>query len=165
MDGIARQHRVWRHAAAAAAVLVFGPTTLAAIAWFVWPEYRDVDMTGVHELVLFLVGTLALPALLLSFGVMAPSAIAIDRMTRGRTSRATNLLFGIAVGLVGALALLTYAGIRQGPSSRSIVELVLAALARNPGFWRAMVLVFVTGGVVVSRGMRSAVPSKEALAE
>jgi hypothetical protein len=80
-------HRMWGHATLGAGLLLFGPTLMAAGSW-VLGYGRDVDMAGgVFELIAFLLIIGALPSLLLSFGIMAPVAVLMDRVARGRNPR------------------------------------------------------------------------------
>jgi hypothetical protein len=151
-------HRIWSHALAATVVMVSVPTLAATIAWYVNPSWRDIDMDGVHELILTFVMFLSLPALILSFGILAPSAIALDRVARGRTSRAANLLFG-SVLAVPALAVFLIGGafLRSGPHLDAFVEGF-----KRPGSVavhqpvRALVLLalFALAGIIVALGMR-----------
>jgi hypothetical protein len=78
-------HRIWFYAAVSAVVMVLGPTLAASVGWFTGSG-RDADMSGVHELILFLLMVWTLPAIALAFGVIAPMVIALDRFVRGRTT-------------------------------------------------------------------------------
>jgi len=97
------RHRVWSYAAASAVVMLLGPTLAASISWFTGTG-RDPDMTGVHELIFFLLMLWTLPAIALAFGVIAPMVIALDRLVRGRTTRIVNVMLGTMLGIPALVA-------------------------------------------------------------
>jgi hypothetical protein len=100
------RHRIWAFAPFAWLALIALPTTAAAIQWQRGIG-RDPDMTGVVELIFFLVGVSMMPMAIAAFGVMAPMAIAVDRATRGRTGRLANVALGGALGGLGFAVFLT----------------------------------------------------------
>ena len=151
-------HRIWSYSAMAAAAFVLGPTVTVTIGWYVQPTFRDSDMTGVHELILLFVMTLATPALALSFGVLAPSAIAIDRVIRGRMSRRINLLFGPVIAIPTLLAFLAGgAFLNSGPDLGEFVDNFqkpFAVAAAHPGRAVLALAFFAALGVITALGMR-----------
>jgi hypothetical protein len=89
-------HRVWRYASVAWLFLIAVPTASAAIFWQLGIA-RDQDMSGPGELVVLVLLVLVVPTAILAFAVLAPLAVGVDRLVRGRTPRAVNLLIGMAL--------------------------------------------------------------------
>jgi hypothetical protein len=88
-------------------MLLFGPTLMVGFSWLLGDGRLPSDMRGgILELLVFLLIIGAVPSILLSFGVMAPLTVLMDRVAGGRTSRSVNFIAGILVGLAGLAALL-----------------------------------------------------------
>jgi hypothetical protein len=149
-------HRIWPRAAIVAVTLVLTPILIAVIEWELGVD-RDPDMTGVHELILFLFAVLAMPSALLSFGVMAPSAIVLDRLVRGRTSRVTNLTLGVAVGVLALVVMILGTAVVSWQPGPSIVEMLVrfvSKAANRPKETFLAVAYFCLMGMFVTLGMR-----------
>ncbi len=84
--------------------MVLIPTVTAAILWSTDPSSRDSDMTGVQDLIFFFLMILTAPLIVLALGVLAPAAIALDRLARGQTSRLANALLGITLSVPALVA-------------------------------------------------------------
>jgi len=148
-------HRIWPHACVAAAVLWLTPTLSAATTWQLgWG--RDPDMSGVHELIAFFLIMSAVPALSLSFGVMAPCAIAVDRIMAGRASRLLNIvLLGVVIGLVGFAAFLLGGALLSWESGQSIREVLSRMFRpRRPDIAVMVAAFFGLVGMIIAAGMR-----------
>ena len=158
------EHRIWSHAALAAAACVLVPTLLVTIGWYLEPARRDSDMSGVHELILFFVLTLSIPALALSFGVLAPSAIIADRLTGGRTSRRLNLLLAPVIALPMVLAAVAFgAFLRSGWDLRELADSMgrpLVVAAEQPLRAVLTLAFFAVLGLIVALGMRHRSPRR-----
>jgi hypothetical protein len=89
-------HRVWRYAGLAWLLLIAIPTASAAIFWRLGIG-RDPDISGAGELLIMILLFLLVPAAVLAFAVLAPLAVGVDRLVRGRTPRSVNLLIGLAL--------------------------------------------------------------------
>ena len=147
------RHRIWTFAALAWVALVVLPTTVVAVRWQLGVD-RDVDMSGVHELILFFILVSSLPAAIVAFALLAPLAIAVDRAIRGRTPRAVNVVLGGVLGVPAFLlflsgsAILALSGRLEGQTSANI--------------WRVfheprtalIVAMFVASGMLVGLGLR-----------
>src|SRR5262245_35249682 len=94
----ARKHRIWSHAALGGAAMMLIPILIASIQWQLGID-RDSDMSNVVELIFTLAMILTMPAFALAFCILAPSAVALDRLTRGRTSQLANMLLGVFLSL------------------------------------------------------------------
>jgi len=154
----ADRHHIWKHAAVAAAAMVCLPTVLATIAWYVDSSYRDPDMSGVQDLIFLFVMVLTVPALALSFGVLAPLTIVLDRLTRGRAPRVVNLLLGAVLGLPALAAfLIGGAFLQAGPSLHKLGDAMTRPLALGIASPRRGVMLlasFAVLGIIVALGMR-----------
>jgi hypothetical protein len=150
-------HRIWTHAIAAAAVMVLIPTVAATVGWLTGSS-RDSDMSGVHELILLFVILSTIPSFALALGVLAPSAIALDRLTRGRTSRLTNMLLGALLSLPALAALLVAISLMSsGTNLRSFGIKVMHAISTgisHPERVFFAIAFFAVPGVIVALGMR-----------
>jgi hypothetical protein len=123
----AAPHRVWRYAVLAWFALIAGPTAHAAIRWQMGFG-RDVDMSGVHELVLVFVIVFAAPMAALAFGVFAPLAVALDYIVNGRTPRFVNLLLGAMLSGPALIVTVMVAGWPMRGSASAAVMLVATLL-------------------------------------
>jgi hypothetical protein len=149
------RHRIWLFAWLAWLALVAFPTTAAAIQWQRGIG-RDPDMTGVVELILFLVAVSMIPMAIAAFGVIAPLAIAVDRATRGRTRRLANVALGGALGALGFAVSLTgflLWGRAMGWPQPQSIGAILSRTMHDP-FLATGVMGFVVAGVFVGLGMR-----------
>ena len=146
-------HRIWAHAGVGAALLLLTPTLVVAIQWELGVG-GDSDMSGVLELVFFLLALWTVPVVLLSFGVMAPLALAIDRLAAGRTSRATNIIAGIAIGLTGLAAFLIGASLLAWESGQSLSQVLSRPFTARPEATAVLIAFFALVGTIVGAGMR-----------
>ena len=152
---VAPAHGIWPRAGIGAAMLMLAPTMWAASTWLLgWG--RDADMSGVHELIVFFLFITMFPALALAFGVMAPCAIAIDRITAGRTSRPFNITLGAAIGLVGFATFLLAGGFMAWETGESLSEVLSRpfSAAKQPATMAAAAF-FAVVGMIIAAGMRS----------
>jgi hypothetical protein len=140
-------HRVWRATALAWITLVAVPTGYAAIRWQMGLG-RDPDMTGVSELIVFLLIVLTVPMAALAFGVLAPLAIAYDYIAKGRTPMYLNVLFGAALSAPALAVSVVAVGWPQHDVRQSMS--VLRHLDRAPDFVAALLL----SGMIVGLGVR-----------
>jgi len=151
-------HRIWFHAAVAAVVMILGPTFAAAIGW-ISGSSRDPDMSGVFELIFFLTAMSLIPAAGVAFGVFAPAAIALDRILRGRTSRLTNALLGVTLGILSlAAVIIGNALLRAFLDSQSFVDGVMHPLpiwASHPERAVILIAIFAVPGAIAALGMRN----------
>jgi hypothetical protein len=148
------QHRIWGHALFAAALLLLGPTLLAAISWMTGSG-RDPDMAGgVFELVTFLLMIGAIPVMLLSFGVMAPLAVAIDRVAAGRASLPLIVVSGIVVGLVGLAAFALGSSLMVWQQGESFQQMAFRAFGVRPEAAAVSAMFFTVAGMTITAGMR-----------
>ena len=150
------RHRIWAFAWLAWLALVALPTTAAAIQWQRGIG-RDPNMTGVVELILFLVFVSTIPMAIAAFGVIAPLAIAADRATRGRTSRLANVALGGALGVTGfavfvAGTLLWGIAVGWGPPTRSMGASLLFVM--HDPVLATWVMGFVVAGAFVGLALR-----------
>lgn len=150
-------HRIWSHAAAAAALMVLLPTLAVTISWFTDRRARDSDMRGVDELIFFLIMVLAVPAVSLAFGVLAPSAIILDRLARGQTSRFANMLLGTTLSVPAMIVFVVGAALIQtGFNFQAFVATLFRPF--SPGHHPERVLIamgfFALPGMIVALGMR-----------
>lgn len=147
-------HRIWAHAALSWLALVFLPTTAVAIQWLRGIG-RDPDMSGVHELIIFFVFVSSVPAALVAFGLLAPLAIAADRVIRGRTTRAANVMLGGVLG-ISAFALFV-AGSAAIELARGMTFARLSSsfqvFTHDPET-AVVVAMFVVSGMLVGPGLR-----------
>jgi hypothetical protein len=151
----ADRHRIWSHAALGGLAILCIPILIASIGWVLGID-RDVDMSSVFELIFTLLMILTTPALALAFGVLAPSAIAFDRITRGRTTRLANMLLGVSLSLPLFVAFVFGTALFMS-DDRPYVVLVLRGLSipqRHPGVGAALLAVFAAAGVIAALGMR-----------
>jgi hypothetical protein len=147
-------HRIWGHAALGAGLLLFGPTLMAAVSWLLGYG-RDTDMAGgVFELVAFLLIIGALPSLLLSFGIMAPLAVVMDRVAGGQASRMVNVMAGIAVGLTGLAAFLWGGSMLAWQPGESFWQVMSRPLDARPEAAFVGVTLFALVGMIVAAGTR-----------
>jgi hypothetical protein len=150
-------HRIWTHAIAAAAAMVVIPTVGATVGWFTGGS-RNSDVNGVHELILLFVMLLIIPSAALTLGVLAPSAIALDRLTRGRTSRLTNMLLGALLSVPALSVLLVAVSLlSSGTNLRKFETRVMHAISigvNHPGRVLFAIGFFAVPGVIVALGMR-----------
>jgi hypothetical protein len=135
--------RVWRHAVLAWLVLIAGPTGNAAVRWQMGVG-RDIDMSGVHELILAFVIVFAAPMAALAFGVFAPLAVGIEYVLQGRASRFVNALLGAALSLPAFVVTVLVVGWPQQVFASA------ANLQRAIGFLAALPL----AGMIVGLGMQ-----------
>ena len=125
----AAPHRVWRYAVLAWMILLAGPIILAVVRWQMGVD-RDIDMTGVHELVFMFLIAFSAPAAVLAFGMFAPLAVGLDSIAKGRTSRFVNVLLGATLSLPVLLITVLVAGWpRRGSTSYAAVLVAALLLA------------------------------------
>jgi hypothetical protein len=148
------RHRIWTFAVLAWVALVALPTTIVAVRWQLGID-RDVDMSGVHELITFFMLVSSLPAAIVAFGLLAPLAIAVDRAIRGRTPRAVNFVVGGVLGVPGFLLFLSGSAILElmGGNLEGPISANVWRVFQNPRT-AAIVLMFVVGGMLVGLGLR-----------
>lgn len=139
----AAPHRVWRYAVLAWVALITGPTGHAAIRWQMGVG-RDIDMSGVHELVFMFALAFAAPMGALAFGVFAPLAVGIDYIMNGRTPRFVNLILGAALSVPALIVTVIVGGWRMEGIA------AVATLQRAMGLIAALPL----AGMIVGLGMR-----------
>ena len=139
----AAPHRVWRYAVVAWAALIAGPTGHAAIRWQMGVG-RDIDMSGVHELVFMFALAFAAPMAALAFGVFAPLAVGIDYLLKGRASRFVNVLLGATLS-VPALIVTVIVGGWPMTGAPSVVSLRRAM---------GLIAVLPLAGMIVALGVR-----------
>jgi hypothetical protein len=148
------RHRIWAFASLSWLAFVVLPTTTMAIRWHLGLG-RDSDMSSVFELISVFIVVSSLPATVIAFGLLAPLAIAVDRATRIRTTRAANVALG---ALLGVIAFVLFG------AGSALLRLMRGSLDRPIGesVWRllhdprtlAIVAMFVIGGMVVGLGLR-----------
>jgi hypothetical protein len=125
----AAPHRVWQFTTVAWVALIAGPIIQAVIRWEMGVD-RDIDMSGVHELIFMFLIVFSAPMAALAFGVFAPLALAIDHLTKGRTSRFVNVLLGATLSLPALLLIVMVAGWpRRGSASHAMVLVAVLLLA------------------------------------
>ena len=139
----AAPHRVWRYAVLAWVALIAGPTGHAAIRWQMGVG-RDIDMSGVHELVFMFALAFATPMAALAFGVFAPLALGIDHIMNGRTPRFLNVFLGATLSVPALIVTVIVGGwpMKAAPS--------VATLQRAMGLIAALPL----AGMIVGLGVR-----------
>ena len=142
----AEPHRIWRYAGVAWIGLIAVPTVQAVRLWYLGPG-RDVDMSGVHELILTFLMVLSAPMAALAFGVFAPLAIVIDRIANGRTSRFVNLLMGAALSAPALVVTLVVVG------SKHDLTGILSAI-RHPDRAIGLFVALPLAGIIVGLGLR-----------
>jgi hypothetical protein len=125
MDGAS--HRVWRYAGLAWIVLIAGPTARAVVRWQMGVD-RDVDMSGVDELIFTFLIVLAVPMAALAFGVFAPLAIGIDNLIKGRTPRLVNVLLGAALSVPALIVIVLVVGSPMNGATPMAVALLASLL-------------------------------------
>ena len=145
----AAPHRVWRYALLAWVALLAGPIVHAAMRWQMGVG-RDADMSGVHELVLTFLIVLSVPMAALAFGVFAPLGVAIDSLTRGRTSRLVNVLLGATLSVPACIVTMSVVGGEMKGVLSS------ANLQRAMGLFAALPL----AGMIVGLGLRHRRPTE-----
>jgi hypothetical protein len=150
-------HRIWTHAIAAAAAMVLIPTVAGTVGWFTGNS-RDSDMATVHEQILLFVMLLTIPSAALALGVLAPSAITLDRLIRGRTSRLTNILLGAMLSVPALTALLVAVSLMSsGRNLRKFETKVMHAISTGVSHPQQVLFAigfFAVPGVIVALGMR-----------
>jgi hypothetical protein len=115
-------HRVWRFAGVAWLFLIAVPTASSAIFWQLGIG-RDQDMSGPGELSILVLLVLIVPTALLAFAVLAPLAVGVDRLVRGRTPRSVNLLIGLALAAsVVAAGMLAFPPRGFAPAGRALLS-------------------------------------------
>lgn len=149
------RHRIWAFAWLAWLALVAFPTTAAAIQWQRGIA-RDPDMTGVVELILLLAAVSMIPMAIAAFGVIAPLAIAVDRATRGRTTRLANGALGSALGVLGFAVFLTVSLLWRLATRGPLQQPIGANLSRimHDPVIATWVIGFVVAGMFVGLGLR-----------
>ena len=146
-------HRIWLFAGIAAAMLMLVPALFAATGHLLgWG--RDPDVASVIELIVFFLIVSCVPAFSLSFGVMAPLAIVIDRVALGRTSRIVNVMAGIAVGLTGLAAFLWGSSVLAWQPGESFWQVMSRPINARPEAAVAGVTFFALVGMIVAAGIR-----------
>jgi len=160
-------HRIWIHAFVAAAAMVLIPTVAATVGWLTGSSHRS-DVAGVHEQILLSLVLLSIPSAALALGVIAPSAIALDRLTRGRTSRLTNLLLGAFLSIPTLTALLVSVSfLSSGTNFRKFETKLMHAISTGINHPERVVFAvgfFAVPGVIVALGMRHGqrvIPSRQ----
>jgi len=140
---VAAPHRVWRYAVLAWVTLIAGPTGHAAIRWQMGVG-RDIDISGVHELVFMFALAFAAPMAALAFGVFAPLAVGIDHIMNGRAPRFVNVILGAALSVPALIVTVMVAGwtMKGVPA--------VATLQRAMGLIAALPL----AGMIVGLGVR-----------
>jgi hypothetical protein len=122
-------HRVWRYTVPAWMILLGAPLLLAVARWQMGVD-RDIDMSGVHELVFLFLIAFSAPTAVLAFGVFAPLAVGLDSIAKGRTSRFVNVLLGAALSLpVLVLTVIVAGWPRRGSASYAAVLIAALLLA------------------------------------
>ena len=134
-------------------MLMLAPTLFAATTHLLgWG--RDPDVANVFELVVFFLIISVVPALSLSFGVMAPLAVVMDRVAGGRTSRWMNIIAGIAVGLAGLAAFLWGSSVLAWQPHESFWQVVTRPLTVRAEAAAVGVTFFALVGMTIAAGMR-----------
>ena len=128
--------------------------TLYAVTTHVLGWGRDPDVSGVPELVVFFLIVSFVPALSLSFGVMAPLALVIDRITAGRTSRPVNLVAGVVIGLAGLAAFLLGGALLAWQPGESFWQVAARPFEVRLGAAAVGVPFFALVGMTIAAGMR-----------
>lgn len=106
---------------------------MVALSWMLGDGRLPSGMSGgILELLLFLLAISTVPAMLLSFGVMAPLAVVIDRVARGRTSRVVNVIAGVGVGLAGLAAFLCGSSVLAWQPDESFRQVMSRLLTCDP---------------------------------
>ena len=144
----AKHHRVWFHTGVAWVALVLIPIAYAAVQWERGID-RDADMTGVGELVGFLLFILPVPMAALAFGVFAPLGITLDVMLKGRTSRVVNVLLGAASAGPAIFAAVWVTG-WPGHSLPDVIIAFRHSAERAP----QIVAATLVAGMIVGLGLR-----------
>lgn len=144
----AKHDRVWFYTGVAWVALVLIPVAYAAVQWERGID-RDVDMTGVGELIGFLLFILSVPMAALAFGVFAPLGIALDVMLKGRTSRVVNVLLG-AVSTGPAIFATVWV---TGWPGHSLPD-VITAFRHSPDRAPQIVAATLMAGMIVGLGLR-----------
>jgi hypothetical protein len=144
-----------------AALLVLAPTLFVVALWYIAPATRDPDVGGVFELIVTLVMITGIQAVPLSFGVMAPSAIVVDRLGGAQRSRMANLLLGVLVGIGGMVVFLVASSLLSPHRNLSLWQVLLRPLMlvkRSPDIAVALLAFFSLLGFVFGTGMRTRQP-------
>ena len=148
-------HRIWGHAALAAALLLFGPTLMVGLSWLLGDGRLPSDMSGgILELLAFLVFLWAVPTILLAFGVMAPLAVMVDRVAGGQTSRSVNLIAGIVVGLAGLAAFLWGSSVIAWQPGESLWQVASRPFNVRAEAAAVGITFFALVGMTIAAGMR-----------
>ena len=141
------KHRIWPCAFLAWVALLLVPVAYEAVQWERGIG-RDPDMSGVGELVGFLLFMLSLPMALLAFAVFAPLAIGIDYIAKGRTTRFVNALIGAAL----CAPALVVSVVASGWPEHSLSDAM--AVIRDPGRAAGFVAALPVAGMIVGLGLR-----------
>ena len=123
---------------------------LVPIAYAGWEWHHGIHRDADHfsELAGFLAFVFTLPMAALAFGVFAPLAIALDRLLRGRTARAVNVLLCMMLAAPAFFVTVYVAGWPEHSVAQAVGA--LRHLDRDRGF----VLAHVFAGAIVGFGLR-----------
>ena len=147
-------HPIWRYAAVAWLALIAIPTLIVTVEWFLGIG-RDSDMRTVWELIFTFVTVLTLPMGALAYFILAPLAIGIERLTKGRVPRLANVALGALLALPAfiVMSLFGWAMDWQEIGVAALRASVEHAL-RHPTPLLTLFADFAIGGAIVGLGIR-----------
>jgi hypothetical protein len=149
--------------------LVAIPTAAVSISWMLGIS-RDSSVPNVFDVAILFIFMLPVPTAIAVFALLAPLAIATDRVLRGRTTRPVNVVLGAALGVAAFTLYFAGSALLQLPTpftprrmiadGASLDTLYRFLTAPQTPFLLAQTAViltsFVVSGMFVGLGLRRA---------
>ena len=153
-------HHIWAFSLLAWLALVVIPTAFVSIAWMLGIS-TDSSVPNVFDLIILFIFMFSVPAAFVAFALLAPLAIATDRVLRGRMPRLMNIMLGGALGLAAFTLFVAGSVLLRlptpfspdsmiaGGASLNTLHRILTAPQTTP-----LLAVFVVSGLLIGLGLR-----------